>query len=241
MHWRRKWQPTPVFLPGESQGRGSLVGCCLWGLTETDTTEVTQQQQQHSWFTVLICAVRQNDSVIHLYILFHILFHRGLSEDTARSSLCYTVEPCRGRGGRITSLRLADANDYVQGRYTTRFCCNCHHSWSLFCSSGLLLGIWAVIFKITTVLESRKWTRVSYNMMELSFFINSQLLFLIKLSPGFCKVLFSSSVVRSWFWLIFSASFISFMEWCAFEILIPSFLLLSLQYRDFKAMYLMGA
>ena len=30
MHWRRKWQPTPVFLPGESQGRGSLVGCCLW-------------------------------------------------------------------------------------------------------------------------------------------------------------------------------------------------------------------
>ena len=32
--WRRKWQPTPVFLPGESQGWGSLVGCCLWGRTE---------------------------------------------------------------------------------------------------------------------------------------------------------------------------------------------------------------
>ena len=41
MHWRRKWQPTPVCLPGESQGRGSLVGCRLWGLTESDTTEVT--------------------------------------------------------------------------------------------------------------------------------------------------------------------------------------------------------
>ena len=40
MHWRRKWQPTPVFLPGESQGRGSLVGCRLWGRTESDTTEV---------------------------------------------------------------------------------------------------------------------------------------------------------------------------------------------------------
>ena len=40
MHWRRKWQPTPVFLPGESQGRGSLVGCHLWGRTELDTTEV---------------------------------------------------------------------------------------------------------------------------------------------------------------------------------------------------------
>ena len=34
-------QPTPVFLPGESQGRGSLVGCRLWGRTESDTTEVT--------------------------------------------------------------------------------------------------------------------------------------------------------------------------------------------------------
>ena len=41
MHWRRKWQSTPVFLPGESQGRGSLVGCHLWGRTESDTTEVT--------------------------------------------------------------------------------------------------------------------------------------------------------------------------------------------------------
>ena len=40
-NWRRKWQPTPVFLPGESQGRGSLVGCRLWGRTESDTTEVT--------------------------------------------------------------------------------------------------------------------------------------------------------------------------------------------------------
>ena len=46
MHWRRKWQPTPVFLPGESQGQGNLVGFCLWGRTELNMTEVTQQQQQ---------------------------------------------------------------------------------------------------------------------------------------------------------------------------------------------------
>ena len=39
LHWRRKWQSTPVFLPGESQGRGSLVGCRLWGRTESDATE----------------------------------------------------------------------------------------------------------------------------------------------------------------------------------------------------------
>ena len=41
IHWRRKWQPTSVFLPGESQGRGSLVGCRLWGHTKSDTTKVT--------------------------------------------------------------------------------------------------------------------------------------------------------------------------------------------------------
>ena len=41
MHWRRKWQPTPVFLPGESQGWRSLLGCRLWGHTESDATEAT--------------------------------------------------------------------------------------------------------------------------------------------------------------------------------------------------------
>ena len=51
MHWRRQWQPTPVFLSGESQGRRSLAGCCLWGCTESDTTEAPLQQQ------VLCCVV----------------------------------------------------------------------------------------------------------------------------------------------------------------------------------------
>ena len=46
MHWRRQWHPTLVFLPGESQGQGSLVGCRLWSRTELDTTEATWQQQQ---------------------------------------------------------------------------------------------------------------------------------------------------------------------------------------------------
>ena len=39
--WSRTWQPTPVFLPGESQGQKSLVGCRLRGCTESDTTEAT--------------------------------------------------------------------------------------------------------------------------------------------------------------------------------------------------------
>ena len=41
MHWRRRWQPIPVSLPGESQGWLSLAGCRLWGRTESDTTEAT--------------------------------------------------------------------------------------------------------------------------------------------------------------------------------------------------------
>ena len=57
MHWRRKWQPTLVFLPGESQGEGSLVGCRLWGHRESDTTEVTQQQQQQ-------------DPIVRIWLLF---------------------------------------------------------------------------------------------------------------------------------------------------------------------------
>ena len=40
--WRRKWQPTPVLLLKEFRGQRSLVGCCLWGCIESDTTEATQ-------------------------------------------------------------------------------------------------------------------------------------------------------------------------------------------------------
>ena len=46
MHWRRQWQPTPVFLPGESQGRGSLVGCRLWGHRESDMTIILEALEE---------------------------------------------------------------------------------------------------------------------------------------------------------------------------------------------------
>ena len=39
MHWRRKWQPTTMFLPGQSQGQGSLVGCHQWGHKELGVPE----------------------------------------------------------------------------------------------------------------------------------------------------------------------------------------------------------
>ena len=66
MHWRRKWQPTPVFLPGECQVWGSLLGCRLWGRTESDTTEGTQQQQQF-YNIVLVCAIHQHESAIGIH------------------------------------------------------------------------------------------------------------------------------------------------------------------------------
>ena len=71
MHWRRKWQPTPVFLPGESQGRGSLVSCHLQGRTESDTTEATQQQQQQLQKNIRNCGLgrtRRNSWILVLLI-----------------------------------------------------------------------------------------------------------------------------------------------------------------------------
>ena len=54
MHWRRKWQPTPAFLPGESQGRGSLVGCCLWGHAQS-RTRLKRLSSSSSIFFILQC------------------------------------------------------------------------------------------------------------------------------------------------------------------------------------------
>ena len=57
MHWRRKWQPTPVFLPGESHVQRSLVGFSPWGRTESDTTEATWQLQQQAGSMCLIIVI----------------------------------------------------------------------------------------------------------------------------------------------------------------------------------------
>ena len=67
--WRRKWQPTAVFLPGESQGRGSLVGCRLRGRAGSDTTEVTQQQQH----TLIIAGMQDANIIIIYYFLLDLL------------------------------------------------------------------------------------------------------------------------------------------------------------------------
>ena len=43
--WKRKWQPTPVFLPGKSQGQGSLAGYSPWACKRVGHDLVTKQQQ----------------------------------------------------------------------------------------------------------------------------------------------------------------------------------------------------
>ena len=48
MPWRRAWQPTPVFLPGEPHGERSLAGCSLWGCKESDATEATECTHVHT-------------------------------------------------------------------------------------------------------------------------------------------------------------------------------------------------
>ena len=70
MHWRRKWQPTPVFLPGESQGQRSLLGCHLWGRTESDTTDATQQQQQQVNTHTQLRVKRNSCFQIHITFCF---------------------------------------------------------------------------------------------------------------------------------------------------------------------------
>ena len=53
MHWRRKWQPIPVFLPGKSHGRRSLEGCSPWGRWGSDTTERLHFNFSLSLFTFM--------------------------------------------------------------------------------------------------------------------------------------------------------------------------------------------
>ena len=95
LHWRRKWQPTPVFLPGESQEQGSLVGCSLWGRTELDMTEVTQQQQQQQiplpkLYLPLLGVKLCNRLIITLIMIFQrssfLLLKRNLTDFCENSS-----------------------------------------------------------------------------------------------------------------------------------------------------------
>jgi len=71
MHWRRKRQPTPLFLPGESQGRGSLVGCCLWSRTQSDTTEATYWIEFNWMYIMYIKYIY----ILYLYVCMYLFIY----------------------------------------------------------------------------------------------------------------------------------------------------------------------
>ena len=102
MHWRRKWQPTPVFLPGESQGQRSLVGCCLWvaqsrsrlkQLSRSSSSKETERELYQS----LCSAWRQLTGRG-----YHFALQCGCSKEGRDSSKTYgarTWVPCTGKQG----------------------------------------------------------------------------------------------------------------------------------------------
>ena len=110
LHWRRKWQPTPVFLPGESQGRGSLVDYRLWGRTI-----------RHDWSDLAAAeaaAAHQdtiNELLSHLCVKTPvkpcILQEEVLHTDSQKSSLSGC---CSHPSVFITCPLLAELHFYVQ-------------------------------------------------------------------------------------------------------------------------------
>ena len=103
MHWRRKWQPTPLFLPGESQGWGSLVGCRLWGHTESDMTEVTQHLQQHGDFQNFIA-----NSLIFVFPFSHNLHQQQQRQDAKNC-----VKSCL-----LSEMKIIEEKLFYLARYT---------------------------------------------------------------------------------------------------------------------------
>ena len=96
MHWRRKWQPTPVFSPGESQGRRSLVGCRLWGRTESDTTDAVWQQQHYLkygflWITLIFLLFfgnYDNANFNNFFFLFKLMIEPKTSPYSSGPNFC---------------------------------------------------------------------------------------------------------------------------------------------------------
>ena len=71
--WKRKWQPTPVFLPGKSHGQWSLAGCSLWGHKELNTTYLLNNNKIYRWGQTGYLESKEKDSVNRKFLRIGIL------------------------------------------------------------------------------------------------------------------------------------------------------------------------
>ena len=90
MHWRRKGQPTPVFLPGESQGQGSLVGCRLWGCTESDMTEATSSSSSSMMNTF---GNKVGEETMTVFLSHSVQFSRSVMSNSLRPNESQHARP----------------------------------------------------------------------------------------------------------------------------------------------------
>ena len=87
--WRRKWQPTPVFLPGKSHGQRSLVGYSAWGHRESDMTE-----RLHFYFFIFHCT-EKCISCIYTYCCYCSVEQTQGDSDEQRSLVCCSSWGCK--------------------------------------------------------------------------------------------------------------------------------------------------
>ena len=104
--WRRKWQPTPVFLPGESHGQISLVGYSPWGHKECDMTE---------W---LHFSVSQTKEGWHPCFQRHLMIHKEIQKSQDKHGTSLAVERLR-QGVWVRSL-VRELRSYKPGGQKTK-------------------------------------------------------------------------------------------------------------------------
>ena len=137
--------PLQVFLPGESQGQGSLVGFCLWDRTESDTTEVTQQQQLAAIYKSVVYFPQSFQSCPALAILWALALQAPLSMGFFRQEywrglpcpppggLLYQMSKTKIREGHIIvrKNKLSTYESPKQGRISQKeIICNSVRNWT---------------------------------------------------------------------------------------------------------------
>ena len=124
--WRRKWQPTPVFFPGQSHGQRSLVGYGSWGHKESDTTE-------H------MCAHTHTHTHVHTRVLTHMCAHRDTCVHT-----CTCTRVCTHACAHTCTCMCTQRHTYMRVRAHMRVHMHTHvcaHTHTMFPVCNYLIQI----------------------------------------------------------------------------------------------------